>query len=352
MASKPIKLYDFSDCPAELQDFLQYLTTVRNLSSNTVNGYSLDLRTFFRYLALQNQNAEFDSDTFSQLPIADISLPQLRAVNSKQIYDYLFFLTRQLTNTPKTRARKLSSLKSFFKYLTTKAHLLKDDPAKTIEIPSLKKSLPKYLTLEESVELLENVSSDFPERDYCILTLFLNCGMRLSELIGIDVGDVKENTIRILGKGNKERLVYLNDSSRASLDQYLAARQQLPVIKDKNALFLSRRLGKRLSARRVEQIVAASLQAAGLSGRGFSPHKLRHTAATLMYQYGNVDMLALKEILGHEHVTTTEIYTHISNTQLQEAVQSSPLARLKPKSASKKNAQKTPQNAVEDEAEK
>ena len=197
-----------------------------------------------------------------------------------------------------------------------------------------KKTLPKYLTESESIDLLNNVQSDFYERDFCIITLFLNCGMRLAELIGINLGDFRDETIRITGKGGKERLVYLNDACRQALGHYIKARGALSNLVDKDALFVSKRTGKRLTARRVEQIVARCLQSAGLSGRGFSPHKLRHTAATLMYQ-GGVDMLALKEILGHENVSTTQIYTHINQQQLRDAVQASPLARrqfVEPKS--------------------
>ena len=191
---------------------------------------------------------------------------------------------------------------------------------------SPKKALPKYLTAEESIDLLKNIQSDFYERDFCMLTFFLNCGMRLTELVTINMGDFKQDTIRITGKGNKERLVYLNDACLEALDHYKKARAALPNLPaDEQALFVSKRTGKRLTARRVEQIVARCLQSAGLSGRGFSPHKLRHTAATLMYQ-GGVDMLALKEILGHESVSTTQIYTHINQERLRAAVKASPLA--------------------------
>ncbi|MGN0983610.1 MAG: tyrosine-type recombinase/integrase, partial [Gemmiger sp.] len=214
-------------------------------------------------------------------------------------------------------------------YLCTQVNKLQENPTESISLGSPKKELPKYLTMEESHELLKNIQSDFHERDFCIITLFLNCGMRLTELVTIDLGDFRDETIRIIGKGNKERLVYLNNACKDALEHYLKAREALPNLSDRQALFVSKKTGKRLTARRVEQIVERCLRSAGLAGRGYSPHKLRHTAATLMYQYGNADMLALKEILGHENVSTTQIYTHINQKQLRDAVEASPLAGIR-----------------------
>ena len=236
------------------------------------------------------------------------------------------FVSTQRKNKATTRSRKVSSLRTYFQYLTNKVNKLEHNPITELETPKTKKSLPKYLTLEQSMDLLNAVEGPYQSRDYCIITLFLNCGMRLTELVTINMGDFKQDTIRITGKGNKERLVYLNDACLEALDHYKKARAALPNLPaDERALFVSKRTGKRLTARRVEQIVARCLQSAGLSGRGFSPHKLRHTAATLMYQ-GGVDMLALKEILGHESVSTTQIYTHINQERLRAAVKASPLA--------------------------
>jgi Site-specific recombinase XerD len=319
-------LYDFSDAPIVLKDFLNYIRNIKNSSVNTVNGYFIDLRTFFRYVKNNNLTQKIE---FNEINISDVPFEWIKNISSADVYDYLYFISNELDNSPKTRARKLSSLKAFYNYLTTKANLLDKNPCLNIELPTLKKTLPKYLSLDESLELLNNIETDFPERDYCILTLFLNCGMRLSELVSINLSGFKDNTIKIVGKGDKERLVYLNDSCLYALEQYITLRNQIPTIKDKDALFISKKLGKRLSNRRVQQIVAECLKSAGLDGKGYSPHKLRHTAATLMYRFGNVDMLALKEILGHEHVTTTEIYTHISTDQLKKAVASSPLSKVK-----------------------
>jgi len=325
----------YEDCPDILREFLLYMETIKNTSPRTVSGYYVDLRLFFRYLKFQKGLCPpgFDIDCLDEISIADVTLEHLKDVTTMDIYEYLHFVMRERGNNANTRARKVSSLRSYFKYLTTKAHKIEDDPVKDIEVPSIKKTLPKFLTLEESLKLLRSVEGDFVARDYCILTLFLNCGMRLAELVSINVSDIRnDNTMRIIGKGNKERMVYLNQASQLAIQNYLRERDKRQYThKDDKALFLSR-TGSRLTPRRVEQIISEILQTAGLDNMGYSPHKLRHTAATLMYRHGGVDILALREILGHEHVSTTEIYTHISDEQLQKAVDSSPLSKEKPPS--------------------
>lgn len=255
-------------------------------------------------------------------------MEMLQAVTLADVYAFLNYTMTQRENSAKTRARKVSSLRSFFHYLTVKEHLLEENPVKNLELPSIKKSLPKHLTLEESLELMAHVDSRYPRRDYCILTLLLNCGMRLSELVGINLPDIRDNSVKLLGKGNKERIVYLNDACLFALEEYYPERSAMPKSASEAALFLSAR-GTRLSPRRVEQIVAECLKAAGLDGRGYSPHKLRHTAATLMYQHGQVDIRVLKEILGHSNLATTELYTHVSNSQIEHAASKSPLADVK-----------------------
>lgn len=316
----------YLDIPDDVIDYLHYLDFVKQRSPRTVNGYYLDLRSFFRFMAVQWNLAAEDTEP-SQIDLRSISTQQIASVRKRDIFNFLEFARAQ-SNGAKARARKLSALRGFFGYMCTQANRLHDDPTANISLGTPKKALPKYLTLDESIELLKNVQSDFYSRDYCILTLFLNCGMRLAELVAIDLGDFRDETIRIIGKGSKERLVYLNSACLQALDHYKKERASLPNLVDKKALFVSKRTGKRLTARRVEQIVARCLQSAGLSGMGYSPHKLRHTAATLMYQYGQVDMLALKEILGHENVSTTQIYTHINQAQLKQAVESSPLSKV------------------------
>ena len=313
----------YLDIPNDVIEYLHYLDFVKLRSPRTVNGYYLDLRGFFRYMMLQWDRAD-DATPPEKIDLTGISTRDIAGITKRDIFGYLDY-ARNADNGPKARARKLSALKGFFHYMCTQVNKLPVNPTENISLGTPQKALPKYLTENEAVELLKNIQSDFYERDYCIITLFLNCGMRLAELVTIDLSDFRDDTIRIVGKGNKERLVYLNDACLFSLQRYKKARAALPNLADKDALFVSKRTGKRLSARRVEQIVARCLQSAGLSGRGFSPHKLRHTAATLMYQ-GGVDMLALKEILGHENVSTTQIYTHINRDQLRQAVASSPLA--------------------------
>ncbi|MEG1016532.1 MAG: tyrosine recombinase XerC [Oscillospiraceae bacterium] len=320
----------YTDCPPVLSQFLFYLETIRNMSPRTIDGYYIDLRGFMRFLKLHRNCVARDVE-FSEIEIDDITPDFLEKVDTMEIYEYLHFVMKERANNPNTRARKVASLRTFYRYLTTKANLLKNDPVKNIEVPSIKKSLPKFLSLEESLELLSSVEGEFALRDYCILTLFLNCGMRLSELVGIDVHDIRDDVVKITGKGNKERLVFLNSACKSAIDAYIKDRSTHHFTKvDENALFLSR-TGSRLGARRVEQIVDDCLQRAGLAGRGYSAHKLRHTAATLMYRHGGADILALKEILGHAHVSTTEIYTHISDNQLKNAMDNSPLSKVKRK---------------------
>lgn len=343
----PAKHSDYKDCPAPVQDYLRYSETIRGLSPRTVNGYYIDLRTFFKFLVLNRGLVASDTE-LSKIAINELDIAFIKSITKEEVYDFLYYVTRERENSSASRARKLSSLKGFFKYLTIKTGQLERSPVDDIESPAQKKRLPKYLTLDESIDLLNNIQSDFYERDYCIITLFLNCGMRLVELVGLDVSDLHGETMRVVGKGNKERTVYLNAACQAALENMLAERLKMPNLKDKSALFVSKKTGKRLSARRVQQIVNGCLESAGLSGKGYSVHKLRHTAATLMYQHGNVDLLALKEILGHADVSTTEIYTHLNSARLKEAADASPLAGVKqpkkPKSSAVYN-----DDAVDDE---
>lgn len=317
-----------SDCPVPVRDFLFYMETIKGRSPRTVEGYYIDLRTFFRYIK-RIKNLVPPSLPFEEISIRDVDMALISTITLSDVYEFLHFTASDRSNNGATRARKVSSIRGFFNYLTVKAHLLDENPVRELEVPSIKKSIPKYLTLENSIELLasaETEESDYKERDYCMITLFLNCGMRLSELVGINLTDIRDNQLRLLGKGNKERIVYLNDACMASIEAYKKVRPNDVI--DKNALFLSRN-GRRISRRRVQQVVENRLQAVGLDHKGYSVHKLRHTAATLMYQYGHVDIRMLKEILGHANLGTTEIYTHISNEQLEAAAQKSPLAKIK-----------------------
>ena len=320
------------DCPQLLRDYLFYMETIKGRSANTISGYYIDLRMFFRFLKVHRGLVpQCDAEEFNHIKIVDIGAELVRSVTLSDAYAFLNFTLSQNHNTAKTRSRKISSLRSFYKYLTNKAGILEENPLENLETPALRKSVPKYLSLEESLELLNHVDTSHSERDYCIITFFLNCGMRLSELVGINLSDLHDNHLTILGKGNKERVIYLNEACMSALKDYLKVRNaNAGSIKDKNALFLSR-LGTRINKRRVQQIIESALKAANLDGKGFSTHKLRHTAATLMYQHGGVDVRVLQEILGHENLGTTEIYTHISNRQVEQAVLSSPLSGTKRK---------------------
>ena len=318
--------------PPILRDFLTYNETIKGKSSKTVDEYYLDLQTFFRYL-LYIRNL-VDKDTpFEKISIEMVDAQLISTVTISDLYSFIVFCKDVRNNNAATRARKTSTLRIFFKYLTSQIHLLEINPAEMLDSPKVKSSLPKHLSLEDSIELLNCVDGPNKERDYCILTLFLNCGMRLSELCGLNLSDIhSDGTMRLLGKGNKERIVYLNSACEAAIQSYLAVRPNDSIVyTDRNALFISRNK-RRISNKTVQHIVKTYIEKAGLAGKGYSTHKLRHTAATLMYQHGNVDIRVLKDILGHSNLGTTQIYTHISNAQIKNAIDSNPLADIKKKS--------------------
>lgn len=327
-----------TDAPPILRDFLTYHEAIQGHSRKTVDEYFLDLRNFFRYIKIEKnkvpRTAEFDS-----IDISDVDLDLVRSVNLSDVYSYMNYLSRDRAQHPNSdrtdyglkatsRARKIAAIRSFYKYLTNKAKLLSENPMQDLDSPRTKKSLPRYLDLDGSIQLLESVDGPFQERDRCILTLFLNCGLRISELIGLNKTDVRDDQLRVLGKGNKERILYLNDACIQSVQDYLAVRSDQQAI-DKNALFLSSRR-TRISKAAVEKLVKKYLTKAGLDSSQYSPHKLRHTAATLMLQNG-VDVRTLQEVLGHENLNTTQIYTHVDNENLRMAAQANPLGKLKRK---------------------
>ncbi|MBQ3008554.1 MAG: tyrosine recombinase XerC [Oscillospiraceae bacterium] len=329
MADSKPKIYsDYSDSPQFLKEFLYYMQTIRGLSVRSVEAYYIDLKLFLRYI-FQKKNNCINNELINDVSVKNLDISFLSDISQSDILDFLFFVMNERGNSASARARKLSSLRGFYKYMTKKTHQLDVNPTENIELPQNKKRLPKYLSLEQSMELLSNINTSFTSRDYCILVLLLNCGMRLSELVGIDITDIRGDTLRIIGKGNKERTVYLNSGCLNALDEYIRERNTIVSPVSEPALFISKTRKTRLSVRSVQLIVEKCLKLAGLDGMGFSTHKLRHTAATLLYRSGGADMLALKEILGHEHVSTTEIYTHISDEQLKKAAKSSPLSSFK-----------------------
>ena len=310
----------------KINGFILCIEAIKGHSEKSVLEYASDLRTFFRYMVKLKGLYSFDTDD-EKIDLSPIDLTFIQSVKLEDAYQFMIYCKNVRQNNETTRARRVISIRRFYTYLTDNLGLLEKNPMKNLDIPKTKKSLPKYLTLEESEKLLSVIDGKFKERDYAMITLFLNCGMRLSELVSIDYNDIKsDGTIVITGKGNKERTIYLNQACINAIADYMVVRPH-DGVKDR-ALFLSAR-NQRISNRSVQHIVETYLNKAGLGDRGLSVHKLRHTAATLMYQHGDVDVLLLKEILGHENLSTTEIYTHISNDATKKAVDSNPLAGIK-----------------------
>ncbi|MBQ7737741.1 MAG: tyrosine recombinase XerC [Oscillospiraceae bacterium] len=330
---------DYRDeSPAILRDYLTYHETIKGHSRATVDEYFLDLRNFFRYLKIARglvpRSTELD-----EISIMDVDLDFVSKVTLAEVYEYLAFLSRDKAKFTRarseeyglnaaSRARKVSSIRGFYKYLTNKAKVLTENPVQDLDSPRAKRSLPRYLTLEESQRLLQSVEGAHKERDYCILCIFLNCGLRISEIAGMNISDIRSDHIRVLGKGNKERIVYLNDATAEAINRYLAVRKSIAAI-DRSALFLSSRR-TRVTREGLHAMVKKALLRAGLDSEKYSAHKLRHTAATLMLSNG-VDVRTLQEILGHENLNTTQIYTHVDNTELRIAAQANPLSNFEPK---------------------
>ena len=320
--------------PEYLNAFLDYSATILNKSPNSIKEYNYDLGMFLRFIKIHfNMTKETD---FNEIKINDITLNDIKKIKLDDIHAFLAYLNNVHHSKSATRARKASTIRVFFKYLSQKAGLIEINPAQNLENPKLDRRLPKYLSLDDSKKLLEVASDEDNrnfERDFAITTLFLNCGMRLSELVGINIKDIdfSDCKLNVIGKGNKERTIYLNKACMKAIADYLEVRPKEGIKHDsknsEKALFLSERR-ERISNRTVQHIISKELEKAGLDTRKYSVHKLRHTAATLMYQYGQVDIRALQELLGHESISTTEIYTHVNNNQIRDAVERNPLANL------------------------
>ena len=325
----------YSDCPQILREFLIYHENIKGQSPLTISEYYLDLRMFLRFMKLMRNDMPITTK-LEDIDIKDIDLGFLREIETADVFDFLSYLANDRTVNPDSpapdygisptaRARKLSAIKSFYKYLTVRTKQLQENPVADLEYPKLRKSLPRYLTLEQSAALLKAVSGQNEKRDYAILMLFLNCGIRRSELVGLNLTDVYEDRIRVVGKGNKERFVYFGSACRKAIDAYLEERNQ-KVLTDNRALFGSRD-GNRISVTAVHRLVKKALLQAGLDSTQFSAHKLRHTAATMMLS-GGVDVKTVQEVLGHENLNTTQIYTHIENTELKIAAEANPISKL------------------------
>lgn len=326
----------YRDCPPLLRDFLNYHETIKGQSAKTISEYHLDLRMFLRFMKLIKNEMPYNTP-LADVPIKNVDLNFIQSITVTDVYDFLGYLAndRMLDDAPLStergigsaaRARKLSAVKSFFKYLTVRTKQLQENPVQDLEFPKIRKSLPKYLTLEQSRQLLQSVSGPNQIRDFAILMIFLNCGIRRAELVGLNVSDIYEDRIRVVGKGNKERIVYMGSNCKKAIDAYLVERHKIKLTDDR-ALFGSRD-HNRISVSAVHRLVKKHLLEAGLDSTQFSAHKLRHTAATLMLS-GGVDVKTVQEVLGHEHLNTTEIYTHIENTELKIAAEANPLSKLK-----------------------
>ena len=318
--------------PTFLNSFLDYTATILNKSPNTIKEYNYDLNNFLKFILVHFRMVS-DKKAFKEIDIHDMDISIISRITLEDIHAYLFYLKNNFQSKAATRARKTASIRVFFNYLSNKAGLIDKNPAQNLETPKQDKRVPKYLSLDDSKKLLEaasNIDDRNKERDYAIITLFLNCGMRLSELVGINIKDINFNDCKmtVIGKGNKERTIYLNNACMNAIKTYLVVRPRDSVKSNsRDALFLSERK-ERISNRTVQYIVKQELYKAGLDTNKYSVHKLRHTAATLMYQYGNVDIRALQELLGHESIFSSEIYTHVANEQVRNAVESNPLANL------------------------
>lgn len=314
---------DYEALPILVSEYLRYIDVMKNRSQKTVFEYSINLREFLSFVLIDKNICTNDT---VNMKLCDEHF--FKSITLDDAYKYLSYCKNEKNNNPSTRARKVVAIRQFFKYLTDNRRILEYNPMKMLDSPKTKKALPKYLSLEQSINLLESVDGKNKERDYAILTIFLNCGLRLSELVALNYNDIKsDNSMRVLGKGNKERIIYLNSACVSAINAYMKVRPVDGVI-DKNALFLSSRL-KRISPKTVQYIVKSFLEKSGLGEMGMSVHKLRHTAATLMYQYGDADVLVLKDILGHENLSTTEIYTHIVDDQKRSAIENNPLSKIK-----------------------
>ena len=325
----------FSDCPQILRDFLTYHENIKGQSPRTISEYYLDLRMFLRFIKLMRNDMPMNTP-LEDIPIKDVDLHFVGSITTSEIFDFLSYLANDRPLNPDSsftdygiepaaRSRKLSAIKSFYKYLTIRTKQLQENPVADLEYPKLRKSLPKYLTMSQASALLQAVSGQNAKRDYAILMLFLNCGIRRSELVGLNISDVYEDRIRVVGKGIKERIVYFGSACHKAIEAYMEERNKL-VLTDNRALFGSRN-GNRISVTAVHRLVEKALLKAGLDATQFSAHKLRHTAATMMLS-GGVDVKTVQEVLGHENLNTTQIYTHIENTELKLAAEANPLSKL------------------------
>jgi site-specific recombinase XerD len=317
---------DYRQLPSYASDFLAYMETIKNCSANTVREYFYDIRMFLRFL---ESNKSGSKQPFDEIDVSGCGISLVGDSTLSDLYSFMTYLSRERGVSARSRARKTATLKSFYKYLFSKAGLIKSNPAQELELPKISNELPRYLSLQECRKLLSSIDGRYHARDFAIIILLLNCGLRVSELVSININHIRDNdTLVVRGKGNKERTIYLNDACVYSLNEYLKVRPK-PAAEDSKALFVSMQ-GNRISRKTIHHMLKKYFKKAGLDAEKYSAHKLRHTAATLMYRHGNVDIRALQGILGHKSISTTEIYTHIDDTKLRRAVESNPLSNIRP----------------------
>lgn len=315
-----------SGIPQVLADYLSYMTVVKGKSINTVNQYCYDLKNFLKYIFCKFNNIDFSAYNLSE----NFDSNLLKKITLSDLYDYTAYLYNNHSNNDNYIARKVSCIKSFFNYLTIKTDLLESNPAEHLERPKIKQRLPKYLSLDESVAFLKSIDGPYKERDFAMFVIFLTCGLRVSELTGINIRDINysQKSLRVIGKGNKERHVFLNDMCMEAINSYLLVRPNDKLLGDaRNALFISSKM-TRITPRSVERICKKYFDAAGVDSGIYTPHKLRHTAATIMYRDGDVDIRTLQEILGHANLSTTQLYTHIKNEDMKNAANNNPLTKV------------------------
>lgn len=320
------ELFDYT-LPPRVIEYLNYMLTVKNMSIGTAKNYKCELRMFLRFLKKMKTRSKEKLDF---IDISDIDDDFIRGITLSDMYSFISYISIERKNGAQARARKIAAIKSFFKYLESKAKIITQNPARELESPKIDKRNPVYLTLDESKRLLSSVTGKHKERNYCIIVMFLNCGLRLSELVGININNIKEDTLTVIGKGNKERTIYLNDLCLEAINNYMDVRIEPDNEDDKDALFVSGKR-KRISQKAIQELLGKYFKQADLTGKKYTAHKLRHTAATLLYKHGGVDIRVLQQILGHESVSTTQIYTHVDAEQLRDAVKLNPLADLSKK---------------------
>lgn len=335
MAVMTLDNEEFYSLPDILREYASYMSVMKGSSPKTVCEYLLDLRSFLRYM--KSKGTPYVRDDFEKISVSDTSFEAVRSVKEHDVIGFLMFAKLQMKNGPAAQNRKRSALRSFYRYMTVKKHYMEIDPTVSVDSPKQAKNLPKYLSYDECLSLLRAVRADIESptqaRDFAIIVLFLNTGMRLSELVNLNLSSFSSDlkNVRVVGKGNKERMLHMNDSSINAVRDYLEVRLDPKYVRTSdNALFLSMR-EQRISAKTVQWMVNKYIILAGLGNKGISVHKLRHTAATLMYQYGNVDIRVLKDVLGHEQLNTTQIYTHVEAKNVVDAIESNPLANTKMK---------------------